>query len=119
MKIKNALLIVMAIFCISFGAATIASADKDNDRKLRTIGEIVKVDTAQQVIEVKDQNGKLMAFKITPDTDMEFEDNGMLSWDDDATMSDLKATQWVKVKYWGTGEIKVAKDINIYKVKSR
>ena len=114
---KKFILTLAVTLCLALGISSIATAGDDG--KLRTIGEIVTVDSAQQVLTIKDQNGKDMAFKITPETDLEFEDNGMLSWDDDATMKDLKTGQWVKVKYHGTGDIKAAKDIKIYKVKER
>lgn len=117
MKISSAIASLAATLCLTLGVSSLVLAD--DEYKLKTIGEIVQIEEARQTFEIKDQNGKGMVFKVTPDTNMEFEDNDMFSWSDDAELTDLKAGQWVKIKYYGTGEIKAAEKVKIYKTKER
>lgn len=117
MKLSTTIAALAAILCLTLGFSSLALAEDGNKRK--TIGEIVQIEEAQQTFEINDQNGKGMVFKVTPDTDMEFEDNDLFSWSDDAELTDLKPGQWVKIKYYGTGEIKAAKKVKIYKTKER
>lgn len=115
MKHTKILFAMVTAICIAIGAATIANAGD----KQKTIGEVTMVDTARQVMQITDQNGRVTEFLITPKTDMEFEKNGMLSWDHDATISDLRPGQWVKVKYKVDSGANIAKDVNIYKLQDR
>lgn len=121
MKLKNIVLTLVAMLCLATGFSTVAAAkgkDKHDDWP-RTMGEIVQVTPAESTLQIKDPNGQVMTFKVTPRTDIEIEGKGMLSWDQDGVFDDLTPGQWVKVKYFGTAETKVAKDIKIYEVKSR
>lgn len=117
MKLTN--LIIAVVLCSFLSLASLAFAKDSGHRWPKVSGELISVDIQASTFQIKDVNGLLLTFRVTPATDMEFEDRSLFSWDDDASISELSAGQWLKVKYYGVGETKVAEDVDIYPVPKR
>lgn len=116
MKTTNISLVIALSLLLGFTSVALAGKDKEWPK---TVGEIVHVDPVDSIFRINDPNGQAMTFKATPKTDIEIEGKGLLAWDKDAALDDLAPGQWVKVKYFGTAEIKIAKEIKMYEVKGR
>lgn len=121
MKLFKTHVVLTLLFClIGFASFAHAGKDKDHDRKWpKVAGEITVVDSQAKTFQIQDPNGLIMTFKVTPETEMEVEGKGLRFWDSEAQLSDLKKGQWLKVKYYGSGATKIAKDVKIYPVPER
>lgn len=105
----------LALACVLvLGGASVALARKGQSKWPIAMGEVTKVDGATKVVEVKDGDGKTTAFKVTPQTEIEQERERPVKFMWSAEFADLKEGQWVRVKYYGSGDPKIAKDIDIY-----
>ena len=91
-----------------------ALAKKGQSKWPVAMGEVVKVDSAKQLVEIKDSEGQSMAFKVTPQTEIETERERPVKFVWPADFSDLKEGQWVRIKYYGSGNPKIAHDIDIF-----
>ncbi|WP_421903642.1 hypothetical protein [Maridesulfovibrio sp.] len=121
MKFFKTHVVLALLFCL-IGFASFANAKdrKDDDHKWPKVsGEVATVNIQARTFQIQDPNGLTMTFKVTPETEMEVEGKGLLFWDSEAQLADLRKGQWLKVKYYGSGETKVAKDVNIYPVPER
>ena len=94
--------------------ADVALAKKGQSKWPVAMGEIVSVDAAKQLVQMKDCDGASVTFKVTPQIEMETERERPVKFVWPADFSDLKAGQWVRVKYYGSGEPKIARDIDIH-----
>ncbi len=99
---------------VLLSSANLALAKKGQSKWPVAMGEITKVDGVKQVVEIKDSDGQPMAFKSTPQTEIETERERPVKFVWPADFSDLKEGQWVRIKYYGSGNPKIARDIDIF-----
>lgn len=110
--VRNAL----AALCVALAAATPmhAFAKKGQSKWPTIVGEVTQVDPAKKTFAVKDVDGKETRFAGNPTTEIEVERERPVKYSWPGDFSDVKAGSWVRVKYMGTGEIKSARDIDVY-----
>ncbi len=96
------------------GGGSIAVAKNRESKWPIAMGEVTKVDSTKREIDIKDTDGKLMTFKVTSQTEIEQERERPVKFVWSADFSDLKEGQRVRMKYYGSGDPKIAKDIDIY-----
>ena len=99
---------------ILLAGSNLALAKKGQSKWPIAMGEITKVDGAKQLVEIKDSDGQTVTFRVTPQTDMETERERPVKFIWPADFSDLKEGQWVRIKYYGSGNPKIARDIDIF-----
>lgn len=96
------------------GGVNGALAKKGQSKWPIAMGEVTKVAGATQIVEIKDANGTTLAFKVIPQTEIEQERERPVKFIWSVEFADLKVGQWVRVKYYGNGDPKIARDIDIY-----
>lgn len=96
----------LAIFAATpFGAAY---AKKGQSKWPIAMGEVTTVAADQNAFEIKDADGQAVRFKVTPTTEFEVERERPVKWSWSGSFTDLKPGSWVRVKYFGSTETKVA-----------
>ena len=113
MNLLKSFVVASVICCMAF-IATQAMAKDDDHKWPKISGEIIKVDVPQSSFQIKATNEMLMTFKTTPETEIEIKGKGIIFWDKEQDLSEMKPGQWLKIKYYGNGETKIAKDVTIY-----
>lgn len=113
MKIAPKFVTVAIFICLSVGAVlSVFASDSDHWPELK--GKIVSVDTKRSVVTIKNVQGQQMTFQVLPTSEIKIKSHGLLKWNRDAALKDLNVGQWITVIYYGSGEIKVARDIKIF-----
>ena len=82
-------------------------------------GEVTTVAADQNVFEVKDADGGTIRFKVTPATEFEVERERPVKFSWSGSFADLKPGSWVRVKYFGSTETKIAREVDIFLAGSR
>lgn len=106
----------LAALCVAPVAASPmhAFAKKGQSKWPTVVGEVTQVDPAKQAFSVKDTDGKETRFAADPTTEIEVERERPVKYSWPGSFTDVKTGTWVRVKYIGTGEIKSARDIDVY-----
>jgi len=113
MKIAPKFITVVIFICFSAGAVlTVLASDNDHWPALK--GKIVSVDAERSVVTIKNVQGQQMTFKVLPTSEIKIKSHGLLKWNRDAALKDLTVGQWITVTYYGSGEVKIARDIKIF-----
>lgn len=107
---------LIAALCVAFAAASPmhAFAKKGQSKWPTVIGEVTQVDLAKKTFSVKDVDGKETRFAGNPTTEIEVERERPVKYSWPGDFTDVKPGSWVRVKYMGTGDIKSARDIDVY-----
>ncbi|WP_027360934.1 hypothetical protein [Halodesulfovibrio aestuarii] len=113
MKIASQLLIVAVFLGLSISVVSTAFAN-DNAKWPVINGQVVAVDTEQSVVIVKNDAEQQMTFQVVPTSEITIKSKGLLKFNRNATLKDLTAGQRVSVTYYGSGELKVARDIKSF-----
>ena len=77
-------------------------------------GEVIAVAPEQNTFEVRDVDGQTVRFKVTRATEFEVERGRPVKFSWAGSFSDVKTGSWIRVKYFGSTETKVAHDIDIF-----
>ena len=113
MKITPKFVTVIIFICLSVSAVlTVFASSNDHWPALK--GKIVSVDVKSSVVTIKNVQGQQMTFKVLPTSEIKIKSHGLLKWNRDAALKDLNVGQWIMVTYYGSGEVKVARDIKIF-----
>lgn len=91
-----------------------AHAKKGKSKWPIDMGEVIRIDSAAQIVDIKNADGRTVSFKVTPQTEMEKERERPVKFVRSAEFSDLKEGQWVRIKYYGGDSPKIARDIDIF-----
>lgn len=97
-------------------AAQVSSAHAKNGQSKWPVamGEVTTVAADQNVFEIKDVDGGTIRFKVTPATEFEVERERPVKFSWSGSFSDLKPGGWVKVKYFGSTDTKIAREVDIF-----
>ena len=113
MKIASKFVTVVIFICLSVGAVlTVFASGNDHWPELK--GKIVSVDAKRSVVTIKNVQGQRMTFQVLPTSEIKIKSHGLLKWNRDAALKDLNVGQWISVIYYGSGEVKVARNIKIF-----
>ena len=113
MKIASKFVTVVIFICLSVGAVlTVFASGNDHWPELK--GKIVSVDAKRSVVTIKNVQGQRMTFQVLPTSEIKIKSHGLLKWNRDAALKDLNVGQWITVTYYGSGEVKIARDIKIF-----
>ena len=106
----------LAALCVAFIAASPmhAFAKKGQSKWPTVVGEVTQVDPAKMTFSVKDVDGKETRFSGNPTTEIEVERERPVKFSWPGDFGDVKAGSWVRVKYMGSGDVKAARDIDVY-----
>ena len=79
------------------------------------MGEVTAVAPDQSTFEIKDGDGQTLRFKVTPATEFEVERERpeKSSWG--GSFSDVQTGSWIRVRYFGSTETKVAHDVGVFR----
>ena len=99
---------------ILLAGSNLALAKKGQSKWPVAMGEITKIDSAKQIVEIKNADGEAMRFRITPQTEMYKERERPIKFVWPADFSDFKEGQWVRIKYYGNADPKIAHDVDIF-----
>ena len=107
---------IVTALCVALAAASPlhALAKKGQSKWPTVIGEVTQVDQAKQTFSVKDADGKETRFAANPSTEIEVERERPVKFTWPGDIGDVKPGSWVRVKYMGSGEIKSARDIDVF-----
>lgn len=106
----------LVTLCVTLAAASpmLAAAKKGQSNGPVVMGEVTQADPTSKTFTVKSSDGKEMRFTANPSTEIELEQERPMKSTKSGSFSDVKAGSSVKVKYTGSGDVKSARDIDVY-----
>lgn len=99
------------IAAVPFGAS---NAKNGQSKWPVAMGEVTAVAPDQNTFEIKDGEGQTLRFKVTPATEFEVERERPVKSSWSGSFSDVQSGSWIRVKYFGSTETKVAHDVDIF-----
>ncbi|TCW75484.1 hypothetical protein C5O80_37465 [Burkholderia sp. SRS-46] len=113
-KLRSALVAGLACTVIAALPLGTAYAKKGQSKWPVTMGEVTEVTASSNTFAIKDADGHITRFKTTPDTEFETERERPVKFSWTGSFADIQPGRWVRVKYFGSTETKVARDVDVF-----